>query len=392
MARAGHAIQLPQAYWSRDADVLLGALGASRTGLSARQVAARQRRFGANRVEETDETHAGTLLLRQFSNPLVLILLFGATVSLVLREWTEAAIIIAVVLGSALLGFAQEYRANAAMAGLRRRLALQARVRRQGRSAMLPAAALVPGDIVELSAGNLVPADGVVLEARDFLVTEAALTGEPFPVEKRPGIVAVDATLAARGNCVFLGTSVRSGTATVLVVQTGHHTVLGALAGRLRERPRETAFAHGLRQFGQLLLRVMLVTVVFVLAANQWLGRPVVESLLFAVALAVGLSPELLPAIVSVTLSHGARAMAKRGVIVRRLEAIENLGSMDVLATDKTGTLTAGVIALSEAVDAAGERSKRVLELAYLNASLETGIDNPLDAATQTRPAVSKSA
>ena len=381
MARAGHAIHLPQAYWNRDADVLLGALGASRTGLSARQAAARQRRFGANRVEETDETHAGTLLLRQFSNPLVLILLFGATVSLVLREWTEAAIIIAVVLGSALLGFAQEYRANAAMAGLRRRLALQARVRRQGRSATLPASALVPGDIVELSAGNLVPADGVVLEARDFLVTEAALTGEPFPVEKRPGIVAVEATLAARGNCVFLGTSVRSGTATVLVVQTGRATVLGALAGRLRQRPRETAFAHGLRQFGQLLLRVMLVTVVFVLAVNQWLGRPMVESLLFAVALAVGLSPELLPAIVSVTLSHGARAMAKRGVIVRRLEAIENLGSMDVLATDKTGTLTAGVIALSEAVDAAGERSKRVLELAYLNASLETGIDNPLDAA-----------
>ena len=205
-----------------------------------------------------------------------------------------------------------------------------------------PASEIVVGDVIRLSAGNLVPADGVVLEANDFLLTEASLTGESFPVEKRPGVLPPETALAGRINCVFLGTSVRSGTATVLVVATGRNTVFGTVAARLGARAPETEFARGVRQFGYLLVRVMVVMVLFVLAVNQLLGRPWLESLLFAVALAVGLSPELLPAIVSVTLSHGARAMARRGVLVRRLEAIENLGSIDVLCTDKTGTLTEG--------------------------------------------------
>jgi len=180
---------------------------------------------------------------------------------------------------------------------------------------------------------------------------------------------------------VFLGASVRSGTAKVLVVRTGSRTEFGAIAERLRARPEETDFARGVRQFGYLLIRVMVVIVLFVLAVNVALDRPVVESLLFAAALAVGLSPELLPAIISVTLSAGARAMARRGVIVRRLDAIENLGSMTILCTDKTGTLTEGTIVLNEALDAGGARSEEVLRLACLNAAFETGIANPLDAA-----------
>ena len=193
-----------------------------------------------------------------------------------------------------------------------------------------------------LSAGNLIPADGLVIEAEDFLVSEASMTGESFPVEKRPGIVRPDAPVAARTNAVFLGASVRSGTAKVLAVEDGPRTEFGAIAARLEARPPETEFARGVRQFGYLLIRVMVVIVLFVLTVNLLLDRPVIESLLFAVALAVGLSPELLPAIISVTLAAGARAMGKRGVIVRRLDAIENLGSMDILCTDKTGTLTEG--------------------------------------------------
>lgn len=371
----------PLPYWSRSSDTLMQELASSPAGLTSDQAATRQREHGPNAVEDRDETTALELLLHQFTSPLVLILVFGAIISLGLREWTESAIILAVVLGSTILGTVQEYRAATAVAALRQRLALNVRVQRDGTLQTLPVTALVPGDIIELSAGNLVPADGVLLASTDFLVTEASLTGEPFPVEKQPGQFPADTPLADRRNCVFLGTSVRSGTATVLVTETGKRTTMGELAARLHMHEPETEFERGLRHFGSMLLTVMLLTVVFVLVINQLLHRPVIESLLFAVALAVGLSPELLPAIVSVTMSHGARQMASCGVIVRRLEAIENLGSMNILCTDKTGTLTAGVVELSAATDCAGEASGNVLRLAFLNAVLETGIENPLDAA-----------
>jgi len=369
------------AYWSQEASTLMAALGSGPTGLSSARAAASLREFGANAVEDAAPLSAARLLLRQFESPLVLILVFAAAVSLILREWVDAAIILTIVLGSSLLGFFQEYRASQAVQELKRRLALMVRVVRDGVERPAPFASVVPGDILLLSAGNLIPADGLVLEAADFLVSEASMTGESFPVEKRPGVVRADAPLAARTNAVFLGASVRSGTAKVLAVRTGRRTEFGAIAARLAGRPPETDFARGVRQFGYLLIRVMVLIVLFVLAVNLLLRRPALESLSFAVALAVGLSPELLPAIITVTLSAGARAMSKRGVIVRRLDAIENLGSMDILCTDKTGTLTEGIIILREALGPAGESSDEVRRLAYLNAAFETGIENPLDAA-----------
>ena len=293
----------------------------------------------------------------------------------------DAGIILTIVLGSTLLGFYQEYRASAAVEELKRRLALTCRVVRDGLEQTVPASAIVPGDVIVLSAGNLIPADGLVIEAEDFLVNEASLTGESFPVEKRPGILPPATPVAGRTNAVYLGASVQSGTAKVLVVETGRRTAFGAIVARIKARPPETEFGRGIRQFGYLLIRVMVVIVLFVLIVNQLLGRPWIESLLFAVALAVGLSPELLPAIISVTLAAGARAMAKQGVIVRRLDAIENLGSMDILCTDKTGTLTEGVIVLQDSTDSAGQSSTEIGQLAFLNAAFETGIDNPLDAA-----------
>lgn len=255
------------------------------------------------------------------------------------------------------------------------------RVMRDGREQSVPFSSVVPGDLILLSAGNLIPADGVVIEAQDFLVSEASMTGESFPVEKRPGVSKPDTPLTARTNTVFLGASVRSGTAKVLVVKTGRRTEFGEIAAKLGARPPETDFARGIRQFGYLLIRVMIGIVLFVLTVNLLLHRPAIESLMFAVALAVGLSPELLPAIISVTLSAGARAMSKRGVIVRRLDSIENLGSMDILCTDKTGTLTEGNVVLREALSPEAEDCDEVRHLAYLNAAFETGIENPLDAA-----------
>lgn len=368
-------------YWSQDPSALSAVLESSPAGLSSGQAAARLVCVGPNSVEDTPRLSALRLLLRQFESPLVLILAFAAAISLLLQQWVDAAIILAIVLGSSLLSFFQEYRASSAVEELKKRLALTAKVLRDGVEREVPVSMIVPGDVVLLSAGNLIPADGLVLEAADFLVSEASMTGESFPVEKRPGIVAADAPITQRTNSVFLGASVRSGTAKVLAVRTGRATEFGTIAARLKARQPETDFARGVRQFGYLLIRVMIVIVLFVLTVNLLLHRPVMESLLFAVALAVGLSPELLPAIISVTLSAGARAMSKRGVIVRRLDAIENLGSMDILCTDKTGTLTEGTLVLSEVLNGDGQPSDEVRQLAYLNAAFETGIENPLDAA-----------
>jgi Mg2+-importing ATPase len=369
------------AYWARDVVELAASLESGPRGLTPARAAERLATVGPNTVEDAERLGPLRLLWRQVESPLVLILIFAAAVSLGLSEWVDAAIILAIVVGSTLLGFSQEYRASAAVEELKKRLALTCRVLRDGVETTVHAEDLVPGDVLVLSAGNLIPADGRILEAKDFLVSEASMTGESFPVEKQPGVVPEDAPLAQRTNVVFLGASVRSGTATVLVVETGRRTAFGAIAARLRAREPETTFARGLRQFGYLLIRAMVVIVLSVLTVNLLLHRPLVESLLFSIALAVGLSSELLPAIVSVTLSAGARAMGRQGVIVRRLDAIENLGSMTVLCTDKTGTLTDGTIVMADATDPQGRPSTRVRQHAFLNAFFETGIDNPIDAA-----------
>ncbi len=234
-----------------------------------------------------------------------------------------------------------------------------------------------------LSAGSLIPADGVVIESNDFFVNQAVLTGESFQVEKKPTVVPSTASLAQRTNTVFMGTNVSSGTARVLIVQTGKSTVFGQVAERLSLQPPETEFERGIRHFGNLLTQVMLVMVVIVLAANVFLKKPLLDSLLFSLALAVGLTPELLPAIISITLSYGAQQMAKRGVIVRRLTSIENFGSMDVLCTDKTGTLTEGIVHLDGALDIKGNPSDDVLRYANINAHFQTGLTNSLDDAIQ---------
>lgn len=368
-------------FWSQSPDHLFRALGSSPAGLELGTAQQRLRSIGANVIGAERVSGLWGLLAKQFASPLVLILLFGSLVSFWLRDLSDAVIILVIVCGSALLSFWQEARASKAVQALRSRLALTSRVIRRGAELVVPAAELVPGDIVLLAAGNLVPADGLIIECTDFLVTQAALTGESLPVEKRPGIAPAAAPISACTNAVFTGSSVRSGTARILVVRTGANTEYGAIAKRLQQAEPETDFERGVRHFGTMLLRVMFVIVTFVLAINQLLGRPFVESMLFAVALAVGLSPELLPAIVTVTLSAGARHLASGGVIVRRLEALENFGSMTVLCTDKTGTITTGEVALADATDPTGRSSADVKQLAFLNAELETGIANPLDAA-----------
>ncbi|MBV2131975.1 magnesium-translocating P-type ATPase [Pseudomonas sp. MAP12] len=375
-------------YWSRPASELLAELGSSDQGLSAALAA---RRLADNRPPLAERAPGfPRLLLEQLRSPLVLILIFGAVVALVVRDWLDAVIILAIVLCSAALGAWHERRASHAIEQLRQRIAVRAQVRRDGQVREIPATEVVPGDVVELSAGSLIPADGVLLEARNCFVSQGLLTGETFPVEKQPGTVAAGAALAERNNCLFMGTSLRSGSASLLVVRSTADSEFGRISASLALRPPETEFERGLRHFGTLLLRVMLVMTVLVLGANILLQRPTIDTLLFTIALAVGLSPELLPAILSITLAKGAQRMAQAGVIVRHLNAIENLGSMDVLCTDKTGTLTRGVVQLDGALDATGNPDAGVLHLAWLNAHLQSGLRNPLDeaivAAAGTQP------
>jgi Mg2+-importing ATPase len=374
----GHAME---AFWCHPESAVFAALASTARGLTVQEAQDRIRSYGPNSVSEQIDLSALRLLIRQFASPLVLILLIAASISLSLREWVDASVILAIILGSTLLGFSQEFRASRALAELKQRLALNVRVLRSGIEVTVPASTLVPGDIALLAAGNLVPADGLIITSSDLLVSEANLTGESFPVEKRPGLVTAEASVSARTNSVFLGSSVRSGTARILIVATGHRTAFGAIASRLEAHEPETEFERGIRQFGALIVRIMFLIVLAVLIANQVIGRPFADSLLFSLALAVGLSPELLPAIVSVTLSTGARHLAKGGVIVRRLVAIENLGSIDILCTDKTGTLSTGEIVLEGVIGPDGKPSERARHAAYLNAALETGIENPLDVA-----------
>jgi Mg2+-importing ATPase len=367
------------AYWSLAAESLMATLHTSKTGLQQTDADNLIKQYGPNALKAKQQTTALGLLLRQFKSPLVLILIFAAIVSAFLGEWTDAIIVLSVVLGSTMLGFIQEYRASNAIEKLRLQVTIKSNILRDGKPQLLPSEQVVPGDVVLLSAGSLIPADGIVLEANDFFVNQAVLTGETFPVEKTPGIVPANASLAERTNVVFMGTSVRSGTAHVLIVQTGESTVFGQIAKKLTLRPAQTDFEHGVQKFGYLLTEVMVVMVVLVLAINIFLAKPPIDSLLFALALAVGLTPELLPAIISITLSHGAQEMAKHGVIVRRLNAIENFGSMDILCTDKTGTLTEGVVQLDGALDIEGQPSATVLSSTFLNSQYQTGLTNPLD-------------
>ena len=371
------------AYWSLTPDQLFSTLDSSRDGLQAIDASQRLKQYGLNTIGTQQQMSPLGLLLRQFKSPLVLILIFAAIVSGIVKEWVDAIIVLAIVFSSTILGFVQEYAASNAVAKLRSQVTIKSNLLRGGQTKTLPSEQVVPGDIILLSAGSLVPADGIVLEANDFFVNQAVLTGETFPVEKKPATIPKNASLAERTNCVFMGTSASSGTARVLITQTGKSTVFGQVAERLRLRPPETEFERGIRQFGNLLTQIMLIMVLIVLGINIFLAKPFLDSLLFSLALAVGLTPELLPAIISITLSHGAQKMAKRGVIVRRLNSIENFGSMDILCTDKTGTLTEGVVRLDGALDTQGQPSMSVLRYAYLNAHNQNGLNNALDDAIQ---------
>lgn len=369
----------------------LQTLGSSRAGLTAEEVSRRLEQ--SHPILGRSRRSTALLLFNQFRSPITLMLLFAAGLSFFLEERVDALIIIGIIACSALLGFWQEHSSARVMEKLLAIVRTTVMVVRDGRDQEVTLHEIVAGDVVRLSAGSAIPGDGVLIESKDLFVNEAALTGETFPAEKHaaesstsvPGVTLAEG--AERQRRVFLGTHVVSGTGLCVIAQTGAETEFGQVAGRLRLRPPETEFERGVRRFGYLLLEVTLLLVIGIFAINAFAHRQaLLDSFLFSLALAVGLTPQLLPAIITVNLAHGARMMADCKVIVRRLAAIENFGSMNVLCSDKTGTLTEGVVEVLGACDCRGTPSDEVLRFAWLNAIHETGFVNPIDAAlTQAR-------
>ncbi|WXG41759.1 MAG: HAD-IC family P-type ATPase [Candidatus Freyarchaeum deiterrae] len=410
--------QYSQTFWSVPAADLLQPLQTTPQGLKSEEAEQRLKIYGPNRLKPKKKTTSLSLFLAQFKSPLILILLFAAGLSFFLTDPLDATIILIIIFVSSLLGFWQERGATNAIAKLLAIVMLKATLLRDGSEKEIPFEDIVPGDVVILNAGDGVPGDCLILESKDLFVNEATLTGETYPVEKSVGVLPLDQPLSQRTNTLFMGTNVVSGTAKAVVVNTATKTEFGKVSDRLRFRPPETEFEHGVRRFGYFLIQVtlLLVIAIFVvniftffinnqnqLAANVFalltnLQSPlsivfqfysstlstrsqILNFFLFALTLAVGLTPQLLPAIISVNLSHGARRMAKSKVIVKRLSSIENFGSMNVLCSDKTGTLTKGTVQLHSTLDVEGNESEKVLLYAYINSFYETGFANPIDQA-----------
>ena len=371
--------QNPISFWSVSASELLKKLQVTDAGLTSSVAKRRLLIYGANRLKPQKRSDVITLLISQFKSPIILILLFATGLSLFLHNLVDASIILAIVLISGLLGFWQEYGASNAVGKLLAIVQIKASVFRDGKQQEIHIEEIVPGDIVILNAGDIVPGDCLLLEAKDVFVDEAMLTGETFPVEKEISVLSADTALAQRTNTLWMGTHIVSGNAKALVALTGKNTEFGKVSERLKLKAPETEFERGIRRFGYFLGEVTLVLVVIIFAINVYLQRPVLESFLFSLALAVGLTPQLLPAIISINLAHGAKKMAEKKVIVKRLASIENFGSMNVICSDKTGTLTEGVVQVESAVGVDGEDSAKVFLYAYLNAFYETGFTNPID-------------
>lgn len=376
--------QAPVAFWSLPYSELLQRLQTTPQGLTENEAQQRLARYGFNLLRPKKRSDALTLLIAQFKSPIILILLFAAGLSLFLHDPADAFIILVIVLASGLLGFWQERGAVDAVEKLLSIVQIKATVEREGNPKEIPVEEIVPGDVLILNAGDVIPGDCSILESKDLFIDEAALTGETYPVEKAVGVLLPETPLGQRTNTLFMGTHVVSGTAKAVVVKTGKETEFGKVSERLKLRSPETEFERGVRRFGYLLMEVTLVLVISIFAINVYFTRPVLESFLFAMALAVGLTPQLLPAIISINLAHGAKRMALQKVIVKRLASIENFGSMNVLCSDKTGTLTQGVVQLHSALDVHGNESEKVLLHAYLDAFYETGFMNPLDEAIRT--------
>jgi len=363
------------------AEELFNRYGTTSSGLSDDESSQRLEVYGPNEVTPRGRLPFPLKILSHFKSPLTIILIFAAIISGVLGQPASAAIIILIVLVSVMLDFFQEYRAERTAEQLKQRVANNATVIRNNIKQDVPVANLVPGDVIFLSSGDIVPADARVVNARDLFADQSALTGESFQTEKTadPFPDADISDTSKWNNYLFMGTSVTNGAATAVVVKTGESTQYGEIVKKSTEKKPQTEFEKGLNRFGILIMQVTFVLVVAVFLINALFKHSVLDSLLFSVALAVGLTPELMPMILSMNLAKGASAMSKKGVIVKRMASIQNFGSMDILCSDKTGTLTENKVTVVQHIDFAGNDSEKVLLYSNLNSRYQSGLKSPLD-------------
>ncbi len=358
---------------------LLASLNTGESGLTREEARKRLEEYGPNTIKKEKKKGVLSLFISQFNNAIIIILLLATAVSYFLRDRTDASIILCIIMVSAVLGFIQERGAANAMEELIAIVRIRCTLLRNGSPQEMEITEVVPGDITIFKAGDVIPADCVILESKDIHADEAMLTGESFPAEKSSGSVPSDAPLAKRKNVLWMGTHVVAGTGKAVVVKTGRNTEFGKISDRIKLKPAETEFERGIKHFGYLLMEITLTMLLVIFAFNVYLNRPVMDSFLFSLALAVGLTPQLLPAIITINLAQGAKRMAEHKVIVKHLPAIENFGSMNVLCSDKTGTVTEGKIRIKSALDLSGEQSDKVLFNAYLNSTFQTNYVNPID-------------
>lgn len=389
-------------FWSLQPDEVLEGLSTTASGLSASEAEKRLAAEGKNRLSKGKGDSPLRIFLRQFESPVTLLLLFATAVSFLMQDTTDALIIFAIVLFSAVLSFFQEYRAGVAVEELLKVVGDKVTVERDGKEREISAEELVRGDVILLRVGDLVPADCYLLSASGLTANESALTGETFPAEKRAGALDAGTVLAKRSNCLYMGTGIKTGSGRAVVVHTAPESEFGKISASVQSKETPTDFERGVQSFGTFLIRITVVMLAAIFLFNILMKKPLFDSFMFALALSVGLTPQLLPAIISINLAKGAKRMAEQKVIVRKLNAIENFGSMDVLCSDKTGTITRGEAALSGAVtageglqdeisedsalpEALAVERERLLLAAYLNAKLQEGYRNPLDDALTRR-------
>jgi Mg2+-importing ATPase len=371
---------LDKRFLTSEPEAVLKLLGTSREGLGASEARARLEKYGKNTVESIKRYGVIVEFLSKFKSPLILLLLGAAIISYFLGEVYDAYIILTIVMFSAVLDFVQEHRASKAAQKLMKSIETTATVLRDGKQIEIRISEIVPGDVILLSPGDIIPADARLIEAKELFIDQSMLTGESFPVEKFASKIKSTENKLEWKNYLFMGSSVTSGTAIAVAVQTGRNTEYADIVTSISKRSA-TEFEISMRKFGYLILQITFLLTMFVFFVNSMLNQNIFQSFMFAVALGVGLAPELLPMIVSLNLSKGALRMSRHGVIVKRLVSIENFGNMDVLCTDKTGTLTENKIVLVKHMNLAGQENEDIFLYSYVNSMFQTSMANPLDSA-----------
>ncbi len=371
-------------FWSEPQSDILKELKTTQEGLNEEEAEERGIEYGLNALKPRKRKSHFFMFLMQFKSPIIILLLITSILAFILQDSLDAIIIIVILFISTTLGFWQENKATDAIEKLLSIVHIKSTVLRNGEKKEILVENIVPGDIVFLSAGDIIPADCLILEAKDLFISEATLTGESFSVEKKTDLSKADALISKRYNALFMGTHVISGSSKAVVIFTGKKTEFGKISERLELKPPATEFEHGLKKFGFLLSQITMILVFVIFAVNIYFGRPFLESFLFSLALAIGLTPELLPAIISINLAQGAKRLADQKVIVKKLSSIENFGSMNVLCSDKTGTLTEGTMQLHSIVDIDGKPNDKARLFAYMNSYYESGYINPIDEALRT--------